>query len=73
MVSVDYRLAPRHRHPSAMQDVLTALAWATDHEAGAPVAVGDDSAGGTLAVPLTAPLCVKSLAAERCRYPQTLS
>jgi acetyl esterase len=49
VISVDYRLAPRHRHPRAVQDVLTALAWATDQAAGAPVAVGGDSAGGTLA------------------------
>ncbi|WP_214411224.1 alpha/beta hydrolase [Sphaerisporangium fuscum] len=49
VISVDYRLAPRHRHPSAVRDVLTALAWARDQAAGSPLAVGGDSAGGTLA------------------------
>jgi acetyl esterase/lipase len=49
VVSVDYRLAPRHRHPSAVQDVLAALIWAIGRQDGAPVAVGGDSAGGTLA------------------------
>ncbi|NUP35445.1 MAG: alpha/beta hydrolase, partial [Streptomyces sp.] len=49
VISVDYRLAPRHRHPSAVQDILTALAWACGEAAGLPLAVGGDSAGGTLA------------------------
>ncbi|MFI7444749.1 alpha/beta hydrolase [Nonomuraea indica] len=49
VISVDYRLAPRHRHPRAVQDVLTALAWAHGEAAGSPLAVGGDSAGGTLA------------------------
>ncbi|WP_345572345.1 alpha/beta hydrolase [Nonomuraea rosea] len=49
VISVDYRLAPRHRHPSAVQDVLTALTWAHGEAAGSPLAVGGDSAGGTLA------------------------
>jgi acetyl esterase/lipase len=53
LVSVDYRLAPRHRHPAALTDVLAALEWAHAQAAGerpdSPVAVGGDSAGGTLA------------------------
>ncbi|MDP9865414.1 MULTISPECIES: alpha/beta hydrolase fold domain-containing protein [Streptosporangium] len=48
VVSVDYRLAPAHRHPAALTDLLAAMDWAQEHGAG-PVAVGGDSAGATLA------------------------
>ncbi|MFC8451547.1 alpha/beta hydrolase [Kitasatospora sp. NPDC057223] len=52
VVSVDYRLSPEHRHPAALQDVLAVLDWAqerAEEEGLPPVAVGGDSAGGTLA------------------------
>ncbi|MDX2553714.1 MULTISPECIES: alpha/beta hydrolase [Streptomyces] len=50
VVSTGYRLAPRHRHPAQLDDVLTALSWAGEQaEPGEPVAVGGDSAGGTIA------------------------
>ncbi|MEE4494091.1 alpha/beta hydrolase fold domain-containing protein [Streptomyces sp. BE230] len=52
VVSVDYRLAPKHRHPAALEDVLAVVDWAQEQaeRAGvAPVAVGGDSAGATLA------------------------
>jgi acetyl esterase len=53
IVSVEYRLAPAHRHPDGLEDVLTALAWAaeclTEGARDIPLAVGGDSAGGTLA------------------------
>ncbi|HET9382794.1 MAG TPA: alpha/beta hydrolase fold domain-containing protein [Streptomyces sp.] len=50
VVSTGYRLAPRHRHPAQLDDVLTALDWAAAQAGpGEPVAVGGDSAGGTLA------------------------
>ncbi|MFJ7592385.1 alpha/beta hydrolase [Streptomyces sp. NPDC097617] len=53
VLSVDYRLAPDVRHPAMVEDVLSALTWAAeqDRPAAAPpvLAVGGDSAGGTLA------------------------
>lgn len=55
VVSVDYRLAPEHRYPAAVEDALAAYAWCFDagpDEIGIDadrLAVGGDSAGGTLA------------------------
>lgn len=52
--SVDYRLAPRHRFPTASDDVRTGWDWLTGDKGLAPertVIVGD-SAGGHLAVDL---------------------
>ena len=52
--SCDYRLAPRHRFPSAADDVRAAYEWllAEGHDPGRIVLAGD-SAGGHLAVDLT--------------------
>ena len=54
VVSLDYRLAPEHRFPTAANDAWDALAWLSTHgdTLGAlpgALAVGGDSAGGTLA------------------------
>ncbi|MCZ8251255.1 MAG: alpha/beta hydrolase [Hylemonella sp.] len=55
VVSVDYRLAPEHKFPTAANDAWDALQWLV-REAGAlgldgtRIAVGGDSAGGTLAI-----------------------
>ncbi len=54
VLSVDYRLAPEHKFPTAANDAWDALQWLA-REAGAlgldgcRIAVGGDSAGGTLA------------------------
>lgn len=53
VVSVDYRMAPEHRFPQAVEDAWDALMWLAQHgqNLGADVtrlAVGGDSAGGTL-------------------------
>ena len=54
VVSLSYRLAPQHRFPTASDDAWDALQWLTAHAAAlgadpARLAVGGDSAGGTLA------------------------
>jgi acetyl esterase len=71
VVSVDYRLAPEHPYPAAVDDSWAVTRWALEQESG--VAVGGDSAGGGLAavMALRARDAGLSLAFQLLVYPVT--
>jgi acetyl esterase len=55
ILSIDYRLAPEHKFPAAVEDCQAAYRWLVDHadEVNADptrLAVGGDSAGGSLSL-----------------------
>lgn len=55
VLSLDYRLAPEHRFPTAVDDCWDGLVWLREQAAGLGldpdrIAVGGDSAGGTLSL-----------------------
>jgi acetyl esterase/lipase len=54
LVSVDYRLAPEHKFPAAVEDAIAAVKWISQHARSLGIdaerfVVGGDSAGATLA------------------------
>ncbi len=70
VVSVDYRLAPAARFPTAVEDAWDSLAWLRERAASLKldptrIALGGDSAGGTLAA-------VTAIAARDAGWPLAL-
>ncbi|MFF0814066.1 alpha/beta hydrolase [Rhodococcus sp. NPDC003318] len=58
VVLVNYRKAPEHPYPAAIEDSYLGLCWAAEHSAefapaGVPLIVAGDSAGGNIAAVMT--------------------
>ena len=77
VLSVDYRLAPEHPFPAAVEDAVAAFAWAAEHAdaLGADpgrVTVGGDSAGANLAAVVAQQArSTRSPSAQLLVYPPT--
>jgi acetyl esterase len=79
VVAIDYRLAPEHKFPAAVEDCLAAYRWLATHASAlggdaARMAVGGDSAGGNLAAVVAQGLATEGgpmPAAQVLIYPAT--
>jgi acetyl esterase len=80
IASIDYRMAPEHPYPAALDDTITAVQWAEQHAGkwGGDVtrlALGGDSAGANLAAVVANRLCATAgtppLRASLLLYPVT--
>jgi len=66
ILSLEYRLAPEHPYPAALEDTLDAVRWATENAEkwggdASRIALGGDSAGGNLAAVAANRLCSEGL------------
>jgi acetyl esterase/lipase len=63
---VDYRLAPEHRYPAAVDDSVAAYRWLLNQIDAGQVVIGGDSAGGNLALALLHRLKAEGVPLPRC-------
>ncbi len=60
VVGIDYRLAPEHRYPAALEDALAAFEALVESGTNpSRIAIAGDSAGGNLALALQLALCAR--------------
>jgi acetyl esterase len=79
IVSVDYRLAPEHKFPAAIDDAYAAFLWVRQHAEdfcgdNNNIAVSGDSAGGSLAAVVSITARDQNIAGIKCQvliYPAT--
>jgi acetyl esterase len=53
VIAIDYRLAPEHPFPAALEDSWDALQWVASQTDGRPLILGGDSAGGNMTAACT--------------------
>jgi monoterpene epsilon-lactone hydrolase len=67
VLTIDYRLAPEHPHPAAVEDAVAAYRWLLAHDvAPGRIAIAGDSAGGGLTIATLLALRDRRLPLPRC-------